>query len=317
MNIKFLPISGLGLALSCILFSCQKNVEPVSPDSIKSVLPKQIIWQNYYGVSEIKVISLQYDTLNRKINLYFDDTTNTNPYDYLAISYTYNKNGYLIRATGFDGDGPDFADAIFDINRNSDDKINYIAKDEAYVGKDTTFYSYQTSNGNNIRTIFYNRDDPFFNDTTVYLFDNDFDLISIDHSKSEFFSFEYNADKSLKTIAANKISSHGNEFFYQAGNTDKKEDLFLKLLIGRDYYLPDLKKLFPFQFAGGNMYSYGSVFGIYATNPYHIVRATNKVPDFGIDDVATLSYEYNERQLLSKVTYNSTSESEQMAIFKY
>ena len=128
MNMKFFLISGLVLILAGSLFSCQKNVEPVSPetaDSIKSVLPKQVIWQSYFTISEDKaiVISLQYDTLNRKINLYLDDTTNTNPYDYLAISYTFNNNGYLIKATGFDGDGPDFADAVVDINRNADNKI--------------------------------------------------------------------------------------------------------------------------------------------------------------------------------------------------
>lgn len=84
--------------------SCNKGDVPTPQtiDSIKSILPKQIIidYPSQFGVLEDKVISLKYDTANYKIELYDDDTTNTNPYDKLLATYSFNKDGYLIKSTG-------------------------------------------------------------------------------------------------------------------------------------------------------------------------------------------------------------------------
>ncbi len=69
----------------------EKNTAPLPPetvDSIKAVLPKQVIWTDPYLFDTTIVLSIKYDTVNYQIQLFFDDTTNANPYDQLAATYT-------------------------------------------------------------------------------------------------------------------------------------------------------------------------------------------------------------------------------------
>ncbi len=70
-------------------------------------------------------ISIKYDTANNSIELYEADSTNSNPYNKLALKYLYNNDGYLISVNQYDrnnfADIPENLNAV--INRTYDKKI--------------------------------------------------------------------------------------------------------------------------------------------------------------------------------------------------
>jgi hypothetical protein len=303
-----------------INFSCQKNVDPASPetvDSIKSNLPKQVIW---LGFPNNAVLSIKYDTTNHKIELYEDDTTNSNPYDKLVISYAFNNDGYLVNYTI--NTTNTFLDVYFDhgtvnINRGTDNKIIYIAFDDQDMNrKDTSFYTYQlVSGGINISSS----GGGYHENNTTYHYDNNNNLIDyhgdplIDYSAT----FTYNTNNSPNKILVNSPSDNETNFLYSSGIPDAKEDLLFKLLLGKDNYLWDLKELYPFIFYLTPDYD---DYDFSATNPYHLtyMKDTHQ-PDAsptGIEE-ATLTYELNDNKLLSKVTFYVDGEMDGMAMFKY
>ena len=283
--------------------SCKKDADQVPPetiDSLKSVLPKQIILQE--EGSEAEVVSIKYDTLNHKIELYEDDTTNSNPYDKLAVSFSFNNDGYLINyivnTSGLDND---FENTTININRKADNKINYIAYDDSdYDERDTTFYTYQSeSSGTKITT---NGIAGYFEGSTIYRYDNNYNLLEYQGEYANA-TFQYNPNNSISKMVGSGIGDNVADFSYSSGIPDDKEDLLCRLLIGKDYYLSDLKELYPFNFYLDPDYDN---YMISATNPYHLTRMKDThQPDAaptGIEE-ATMAYELNDQQLLSKVTF--------------
>lgn len=288
--------------------SCKKNADQVPPetiDSVKSVLPKQIIWTTE-GI-EADIISIKYDTLNHKIELYKDDTTNSNPYDQLVISYSFNNDGYLVSCVI---NNPllytpllnmNFENTTVSINRKSDNKINYIAYDDRdYHRKDTTFYTYQSESG--ATKITTSGLSGYFEGSTIYRYDDNCNLLEYQGEYANA-TFQYNPNNSISKMIGKGIGDNVADFSYSSGIPDDKEDLLCRLLVGKDYYLWDLKDLYPFQFALDSDYDN---YLISATNPFHLTHMKDThQPDAaptGIED-ATMAYELNDQKLLSKVTF--------------
>lgn len=299
--------------------SCNKGDEPKPNqiDSIKSVLPKQIIWNE--GVTTATVFSLKYDTANYKIELYEDDTTNLNPYDKLAISYAYNKEGYLIN---FDTNIPEFWGGIFDngsvtIKRDADNKIVYIAyNDREYNEKDTSFYNYETvSGGTNISSL--GGSNGYFEGSTVYNYDNAYKLLGYSNDMGQSSAtFSYNANNSVKQIVSKGMENNQADFSYSSGIPDDKADVFYEILLGKDYYLWDLGDLYPFSFYLDPDYDN---YLISATNQYHLTNMKDThQPDGGSGiEEATLNYELNGDKLLSHVIFKVDGELEGDIKLKY
>ena len=312
-------ISILVIFISVSITSCNKGDEPKPDqvDSIKSVLPKQIIWNE--GVTTATIFSIKYDTANYKIELYEDDTTNSNPYDRLAISYAYNKDGYLIT---FDTNISGFWGGIFDngtvsIKRNEDNRIIYIAyNDRDYNETDTSFYNYESVNGGtNISSI--GGFNGYFEGTTVYNYDVDNKLLAYSSDMGQGnATFSYNANNSLKQIISQGIGDNQSDFSYASGIPDEKADAFYKILLGKDYYLWDLSDLFPFTFYLDP--DYDNYF-ISATNQYHLTNMKDThQPDGGSGiEEAILSYKLNENNLLSHVTFKIDGDLEGDIKLKY
>ncbi len=319
MKKTFLLILLLASFSLTTITSCNKGDEPTPQtiDSIKSVLPKQIIWKE--GLTTATVFSIKYDTANYKIELYEDDTTNSNPYDKLAISYAYNKDGYLIN---FDTNIPEFWGGIFDngsvnIKRDADNKIIYIAyNDRDYNEKDTSFYNYQlVSGGTNISSL--GGSNGYFEGSTVYNYDNDNKLLGYSSDMGQgSATFSYNANNSLSKIIGKGIGENQADFSYTSGIPDEKEDAFYEILLGKDYYLWDLSDLFPFNFYLDP--DYDNYF-ISATNQYHVSKMKDThQPDGGSGiEEATLSYELNENNFLSHVTFKIDGDLEGDIKLKY
>ncbi|MCF1714044.1 hypothetical protein L0U88_05305 [Flavihumibacter sp. RY-1] len=93
---------------------------------------------------------MQYDTANRRINVYYDDTTNTPPYDVLKTSYQFNTAGYLVKFTNnYGGDLEEI-----EIVRDANNRIKYITNFDLFMLEtDTSFYSYETRGTQLIHTI--------------------------------------------------------------------------------------------------------------------------------------------------------------------
>ena len=296
-----------------LTISCGKNVDTIHPetiDSVKSILPKQVSWDydyNYNGFPyhAVNIFSLKYDTANYRIELYEDDTTTSNPYDKLVVAYTYNTDGYII---GFETNFPDvFWLNIFDrgsakINRDAANKIIYIAYDDKELNeKDTSFYTYQSvSGGINIATS--ESDNNYLGGKVVYNYDLNHNLLAYHEEDDVNTTYSYNANKSVHKIVSNGYGNTVSDFAYTSGLPDGKEDMLYKLLLGKDYYLLDLKAMYPFTF------SLDSDFDDYlisATDPFHIsyMKDTYQNNNTIGTDEANLNYEFNGNKLLSKVIF--------------
>ncbi len=105
------------------------------------------------------------------------------------------------------------------------------------------------------------------------------------------------------------------KFVYGSGIADSNEDLLSKILLGKDYYLPHLGRLYPFKFDFN--YEITPAF-ISATNPYHpgnvTFTYTNSSTGPEIFEAAS-AYQFNDMKLLSKVTFDVVGDSEAVMIF--
>jgi hypothetical protein len=301
--------------------SCQKETDtpgPTTIDSLKAILPKQIIFTDLTlpPGTGTDVASIKYDTTNRKIEVYIDDTTNANPYDQLAISYTYNNSGYLVSHKIFDAG---VVEESYSIERSADNKITNIAHLDNFINiKDTIFFNYLTiSGGTKITTIehSYYPGSPVFIDTALYSYNTDFKLTQILKSGGAITSYEYNTNNSIKKLLflSPGISNETN-FFYMSGLTDGKEDVLVRTLLGKDNYIQNLKDFYYFSSFADNEY-----ITVSATDPYHPTRMqdiTNNNGSLSTEE-RTWSYELNAQKLLSKVNASFDGVQDAVIRFKY
>ncbi len=299
--------------------SCKKETsqeQPETIDSMKSILPKQIIinYPSQLSLLEDKVISFKYDTANYKIELYRDDTTNTNPYDELLATYTFNKDGYLIKSTGLElYEFSDETDVI--INRTADNKITSIIYHYADDDDATFTFKYEPLTGGTKITTAYNF--GYEPDTAIYEYSNDGRILSIPvfqgtqnmyypPATNDQFTYTYNADKGLTgvTRAFYGQASNKMKMDYSSGIPVSDKDWLSELLLGKDYYLLNLSVLNPFSFfVAGEI----DPFIISATNRNHVshIEETSSFESNVIN--ATMTYQFNDKNLLSSVVLTSVN----------
>jgi hypothetical protein len=241
----------LTIAIAILVFSCQKEISPSiiqQPASVDTpAVLKQVIVRNTSVADPVDFIfSIQYDTLNRKINMYLDDTTNANPFDQLACSYEFNAGGYLIRSNSLDGGGnmaPDFI-----INRNASNQISEIVEFGAEdVGgvlyNDTIKYEYSSSAGQSIvkdSVRYHNGQTGSF----VTNFNTSFQPVV---SRNYFIGylvnttkFNYNTQSRLSSITRNADTA---QFSYDNTPIDSGWQNLPALFLGKDHYLLQLDPL--------------------------------------------------------------------------
>lgn len=300
----FIRILSAIILISFIAFtSCTKDLAPQPDivDSVKAVLPKQIIYN--LDTEDTLYVSFKYDTVNNKVEIYENDPSTPDLYDKLAITFTFNKAGYLvtyvINSTKFYNSS--FENAVVNINRTSDNTISYIAYDDRdFNRKDTTFYTYQReSSGIKITTI---GRESYFEDTTTYRYDNSYNLMEV-KGVYDYANYHYNPNMSINKITGKGLGDNVTDFAYGSGIPDAEEDWLARLLVGKDHYILDIMDLNPFVFYLDPDYDNYSVS---ATNRFHLTRMTDThQPDgspTGIEN-ATMKYELNDRKLLSKIVF--------------
>jgi len=303
--------------LSIIISSCQKeidlNITPKTIDSLNAVLPKQVILTDNTVTPSTIIYSIKYDTTNYRIDLYLDDTTNSNPYDVLAVSYQYNTSGYLLSYKIFD-----LGNISYTINRNGDNKVAWIAHEDNDIDlKDTTFFTYQTINtGTKITTVVksYYPAWPVSIDTLLYSYSTDLKLMQV-QGYGAISTYEYNINNSIKKITTTGDNfSNETNFFYTSGIPDEKEDVVCKVFLGKDYYLQNIRDLYAlasFRDAGYKIVS--------ATDPYYPTRMQDITNDYGQIETEERSWQYelNNKKLRHKIFGSFDGQQETTAEFKY
>ena len=320
MKSIFFIATFVSLLTGICTISCNKDQtpEPQQVDSIKSILPKQIIidYPSQLGALEDKVVSFKYDTANYKIELYRDDTTNTNPYDELLSTYTFNKDGYLIKSTGVElyqfSDETDVT-----INRTADNKITSVIYHYTDDDDATFSFKYEPLTGSTKITTAYHLDE-YETDTAIYEYSNDGRILGIpvfqgtqnmyypptSSGMNDEFIYTYNADKSLSGVSR---ETYGEVYIkmkldYSSGIPVGDIDWLSELLLGKDYYLLNLSVLNPFSFfVAGEIDPYI----ISATCPYHVSHIEETIQSDPNVINATMSYQLNDKNLLSSVVLKS------------
>ena len=276
----------LTLLLTALLFySCKKNNS--SAPAPVSFTPKQFILTDTSAGSASRkpsYFSLKYASDKQRIDIYYDDTTNSNPYDILATSYVFNSSGYII---GFSEHGDAGTEGVsYTVGRNADNKINFIeshVKDAGlFVFIDTSFFNYQqAANGLKITTIDKNINyvngvpQPAEIDTVSYSYNSSYKLQEVvikaggNRSSGTYF-YTYNPNGSIKKIHYDGNASKTVEatFSYTSGLPDNDGDPLPLLYLGKDYYLQDIRSFPP----ASDRNTEPNFFVISKTNPYHITN---------------------------------------------
>ena len=328
------------LLLFVILFvvvftSCHKDTNSPTPtqiDSLNAALPKEIITSyssdsNGITVPGSYVVSIKYDTVNSAVQLYFDDTTTTNPYDILGETFTYNASGYLISVKESDDtrvNDPD-SDPLYNVtvNRDANNKIIYISevsKDGSLY--DSIFYNYQAAGtGTNITTILHYLEEGGSSgtDTVVYTYTSDNKLSQETDLQFDTYTYTFNTNN---TIKSDNISGQDGNFTsnytYASGLPDGKADAFVQALLGKDFYIPDLYYLDPFVYS----YDFAGYYDDYSfsfTDPYHI-SASNLQGTNGTDPItetATWMYQLNAQNNVTQVIFHDSFNDMETVNIKY
>lgn len=223
---------------------CQKEISPaILKDSTGVNIPvlRQIQVHSVSSVNPFSLIfSIQYDTINRKINFYSDDTTTSTPYDRLVYSYQFNPDGYLISADVLDSNGtfgPDFT-----ISRNNTNQIQKIVEYNSEIlngtsYNDTVYYSYSTS-GNQMMV----QDSVRFHDQQNFLteksvFNSQNKLVSANYFYAGLpdgtENYTYNLQGGVSKIVTDLDTT---EFTYDNITPSHWQNMPL-IFLGKDYYL--------------------------------------------------------------------------------
>jgi len=224
---------------------CQKELSRDNLDSTNS--------SSSYALRRIKihhpsssdpldvVVSLQYDTMNRKLNIYFDDTTTSSPFDRLVTTYQFDGNGYLTGGDAIDDYTSNVMRADFAISRNSSGQIEKIIEFDAeelngISYNDTVYYSYEQSGGQTIvqdsvmfhtnsyfntrRTTYNSQNNPVAGEYTGY-------------TSGPNTNYSYSNDRlSLVTNA-----DYTTSFTYDNALVSNEWQNLPRFLLGKDYYI--------------------------------------------------------------------------------
>jgi len=282
--------------LFTVFTACQKEISSLDeeenelPVEILGQLPKQFVLKHFTD-NYIEVWSMQYDTANRRINVYYDDTTNTNPYDVLKASYQFNTAGYLVKFTNNYGGDLEASEIVRDANN----RIKYITNFDLFVLEtDTSFYSYETS-GTQLKHTIKRReywDNGVKERIDTYTYNNN--VLQNLRPGLDGFDIVYQYQQNKLTNMG--WSGNGNFFSmsmtYQTANPEERRDLFLEMILGKDHYVQDIRDMYFFFLFQDRGY-----LTLSASDPHH-VKAFSFVyksdSDEGSDN-ANFSYEFNEK----------------------
>jgi|GEM_PF-6436946 len=325
------------LACNATFTSCNKNSDNPTPqqlDSLNAALPKQIIIVESYDSNGIQktiisdVYSIKYDTANKIVQLYIDDTTNTNPYDVLTDTYTYNSSDYLISIKEGDDNNtePPNQDIFYNvtINRGADNNINYIAevsKDGSYY--DSIFYKYAPSNGATvITTVSHYQEGTGGNtgeDTSVYTYNSNHGLTQLAEPNFQTnTSFSLNANGSVNSYVSTTPDFTLNvNFTYASGLPDGTADAFTQVLMGKDYYLADVLNLDPFVLPFISSGGYDGTIDIPVTDPYHLSSANFQATGGNESQTFNWSYQLNAQNNVTQVVMSNSNNSHAAIKLKY
>ncbi len=280
-----------------IVIACQKQISSLDeeeeieqPEEVIQQLPKQFVLKHFTD-AYIEVWSMQYDTVNRRINVYYDDTTNANPYDALKASYQFNASGYLIKF--IDSDGTDEETSI--IARDANNRIRYITNhDEYFRNPDTSFYTYENI-GDSVR-VSIDRHGYFDQDVEkssyVYTYKNN-SLQNLRLNSSNFlYTFQYQQNKLTNMEWVRNGDFIRMAMTYQTPAPDESRDLFQELILGKDHYLQDIRDMYFFF-----LFKDSRFLTLSASDPHHL--ASFSFAYKSEDDEGTFgtvcTYEFNDK----------------------
>lgn len=281
-------------------------------------LPKKAIFQEVFAdnteESYAAGISFQYDSLHHVIRCFAEDTSSNNSYRTLAIEYTYNDAGYLVRVDNIEEDGAVTTNII---SRQSDNRLKYITNQDQYPGtNDTAYFQYESSNAqtrlNMRRPVRLAQDWEVVDDFSFY-YNSDSVLVKTDDN-------QYGHTTNY-TYEGKKLSSMQNNWYdgalslgYTSGLPERATDSLMRLFLGPDYYLQPVKAFYLF-----NMVNEDNMVSVSATDPYHPSRlqlspGLSETPN-GI--VINVKYSYDGQHRLTKVEMENTGYSTASFRFLY
>ena len=314
--------------------SCNKENTPPTPnqiDSIKNRLPKQVFISSVLVSDTFPpfngIVSIKYDTTHFKIELYINDTTNSDP-DKVLMRYSFNNDGYLVSRIYNPlptlGGYISIPDTVT-IERSADNKIISI---KSTVSNMHINYSYQSSGGNLIIKL----EQPRL--TQFYTFNSNFKCLSLytpslepDYYSDWDETFLYNPNGSLDSLVTNQWQMYPTsdlgtwektylkvteKFLYSSGIPDEKEDLLIKTLLGKDYYILSLYREVPlYYFSFGLSDSPSESYYYSLTNPYHTsqIISVYKSGNHFFNNTTNIKYELNNQGLLSLLNLISTGDA--------
>ncbi len=314
-----------GVIFLFALVSCQKAVEQMEEEEepieepaeeIISRLPKLIIYKepadNYSEVWSIK-----YDTVNRRIAIYHEDTTNAVPFDRIKEVYKYNKDGYLIEHFDY-LDGQDYESTY--ITRHANNQIMEVSRYPGDVStSDTFYYSYQ-QNGNDLKVKVRLRNNAgtpqdYPNRERDYTFNSSFQLTSIYYQPIDAsILFSYTQGKLNRLYGSGPEWEYEELITYATGTQPYKVDSLKQFLLGRDYYIVAIQDLYflPLFMSQGN-------FMLSATDPNlpsRLVTTTRNPIEGELTEAREYAFEMNSKGVPVKMT--ATYEGETSIIeFRY
>lgn len=299
--------------LVSLFCSCEKDVEPTNEEIVDIIkqLPKQILYSEPNDVLS-EVWSIQYDSLNRKINIFIDDTTNSNPYDQLKYSYEYNTAGYLVKYTHNEDS---FWEESTTIDRDANNRIRYISDHDVFSSDpDTSFYSYDIT-GNSIKTTVTRKSEAFGTFSDVYTYAGE--VLQSMHPLGVGISYNYTYSQKKMTAAIYKGGSeeYSLKFSYDSGHPDRKADYFLQLVLGKDHYIQDIRDLYFFFLFRDRRYVTVS-----ASDPHHPTKLTTQYKASNGEkwtENRTYSYEFNDQHLPVRIIASYESQATVQYLIRY
>lgn len=283
--------------LLSLLIACQKQISSLEeeeeieqPEEIIRQLPKQFVLKHFTD-GYIEVWSMKYDTVNRRINVYYDDTTNANPYDLLKASYQFNGDGYLIKTINSDGTNEETSI----ISRDANNRIRYITNhDEYFENIDTSFYTYENIGDSlriSIERLAY-ADQDVEKSVYTYTYKNNL-LQKLRLNSSDFLHiYQYQQNKLTNLEWVRNSDFIRMAMTYQTPAPNEKRDLFQEFILGKDHYLQDIRDMnFFFLFRDSRFLT------LSASDPHHLAsfsyayKSEDDEGTFG----AVYTYEFNSK----------------------
>jgi len=284
---------------TCILLfvfaACQKqlNTAEIIVEEPESSFPKQLIFSDWEETTA-EVWSIKYDTTDRMISIYVDDTTTTNLYDQLKYSYHYNSAGYLIKYVDYFG----LEEGTRMIVRDQDNRIQYITNHDYFKNdNDTSFYTYSTV-GSSLQ-ITADRKNDFFSSTNftqraIFTYtDNLLQSLQYVQDSTEYI-YEYSGSMLTSIESVNKQGETTVLCSYETENPGYPSDKLLELILGKDYYLHDLRDMYFFP-----LYRLPYLVLFSASDPHHLSETSFSYKDESgeLNENVTFRYTLNEKQL--------------------